>query len=179
MRAAPLALAQAGGGFRRCTPGDAKAVVAPLFIPSCLRSCPKGQRSQRTSDSKTLAALGTTGVDDCAATASLHAHQKTMGAGAANLGRLVSTFHGESSVGSVGDEGARAGPPAGPPARQVNHCGPHPPMTDMGRRSQAHSENRELSQTFHGTASQGQTKHVLGEGVHGIFPYQCGMWISL
>lgn len=41
------------------------------------------------------APLGTTRVDDGAAALGLHAHQETMSAGAANLGRLVSTFHRE------------------------------------------------------------------------------------
>lgn len=42
---------------------------------------------------QTLAALGTTSVDDLTATAGLHANQKTVGAGTTDLGRLISAFH--------------------------------------------------------------------------------------
>ena len=44
-------------------------------------------------DGQALAALGTTRVDDGAATAGLHADEETVGAGAADFGGLVSTFH--------------------------------------------------------------------------------------
>ncbi|MEY4562042.1 MAG: hypothetical protein RLZZ618_1319, partial [Pseudomonadota bacterium] len=44
-------------------------------------------------DSQALAALGAACVDHGTATTGLHAHQETMGAGAAGLGSLVRTFH--------------------------------------------------------------------------------------
>ena len=45
------------------------------------------------SDGQTLAALGTPRIDDGAATACLHAHQKTVGSGAADLRGLVGALH--------------------------------------------------------------------------------------
>ena len=42
-------------------------------------------RGCRTSDRQTLATLGAAGVDHGAAAAGLHAHQKTVGTGAANF----------------------------------------------------------------------------------------------
>jgi hypothetical protein len=45
------------------------------------------------SDRQALATLGAAGVDDSAATAGLHADQKTVGAGASDFGGLVSAFH--------------------------------------------------------------------------------------
>ena len=48
-------------------------------------------------DGQTLAALGATCVDHGTATLGLHANQETVGTGAADLGRLVSTFHVGSS----------------------------------------------------------------------------------
>jgi hypothetical protein len=44
-------------------------------------------------DGQTLAALGATSVDHGTATLGLHANQETVGTGAADFGRLVSTFH--------------------------------------------------------------------------------------
>jgi hypothetical protein len=44
-------------------------------------------------DGQTLAAFGTACIDYSAATTGFHANQKTMGAGAASLGGLVSAFH--------------------------------------------------------------------------------------
>jgi hypothetical protein len=44
-------------------------------------------------DGQALAALGAAGVDYGTATACFHANQKTVGAGTANLGGLVSAFH--------------------------------------------------------------------------------------
>jgi hypothetical protein len=46
----------------------------------------------------TLTAFGTAGIDDCAATDRFHAGPKTVGAFAANDGRLESTFHDRSPV---------------------------------------------------------------------------------
>jgi hypothetical protein len=48
------------------------------------------------SDSQTFATLGTAGVDHSPAATSLHAYQKAVSTGAANLGRLVSAFHIEN-----------------------------------------------------------------------------------
>lgn len=44
-------------------------------------------------DSQALTALGAACVDDRASTACLHANQKTVGTGTADLGGLVSAFH--------------------------------------------------------------------------------------
>jgi hypothetical protein len=44
-------------------------------------------------DSQTLAAFGTARVNHGTAATGFHANQKTVGAGAANLGGLVSAFH--------------------------------------------------------------------------------------
>jgi hypothetical protein len=52
-------------------------------------------------DSQALAALGAACVDNSAAAAGLHANQETVGTGAADFGRLVSTFHLEFLTGSV------------------------------------------------------------------------------
>jgi hypothetical protein len=52
-------------------------------------------------DGQALAALGAACVDHGTATLGLHAHQETVGTGAAGLGRLVSTFHVDSLEGSV------------------------------------------------------------------------------
>lgn len=48
------------------------------------------------SDGKTLAAFGTTGCNDCAATACFHAREKTVCTGALDFGRLVCAFHDKS-----------------------------------------------------------------------------------
>lgn len=56
---------------------------------------------QRQLDGETLAAFGATSVDHCTATAGFHANQKTVSAGAFDLGRLVSAFHFEILKGSV------------------------------------------------------------------------------
>jgi hypothetical protein len=48
-----------------------------------------------SSNTQTLATLGTTGTDNGAATTGAHTDEKTMGALAAHDGRLVSTFHGQ------------------------------------------------------------------------------------
>jgi len=56
---------------------------------------------QRQLDSQTLAAFGAASVDHCAATAGFHADQKTVSAGAFDLGRLVSAFHFEILKGSM------------------------------------------------------------------------------
>jgi hypothetical protein len=48
------------------------------------------------SDGQALAALGATRIDDGAAAASLHAHEKAMGTGAADFGSLVGAFHVDS-----------------------------------------------------------------------------------
>ena len=50
-------------------------------------------RSDPGLQTQALAALGTTSVDDLTATTGLHAHQKTVGAGTTDLGRLISAFH--------------------------------------------------------------------------------------
>ena len=52
-----------------------------------------GLPDPRELDSQALAALGAARIDHCAATASLHANQKTMGACTADFGGLVSAFH--------------------------------------------------------------------------------------
>ena len=44
-------------------------------------------------DGESCTALGSARPDDCAATASLHAHQKAMGALSFHYGGLVGTFH--------------------------------------------------------------------------------------
>ena len=44
-------------------------------------------------DGQTLAALGAACVDHSTATLGLHADEETVGTGAADFGRLVSTFH--------------------------------------------------------------------------------------
>ena len=49
-----------------------------------------------TSHSQSLAALGTTCIDHSPATAGLHAHQKSVGAGTTDFGCLVGTFHNDS-----------------------------------------------------------------------------------
>ncbi len=59
---------------------------------------------QSKSDSQALAALGATGIDHSTATTGLHANQKTVGAGAANLGGLVSAFHFENPKGLDEDQ---------------------------------------------------------------------------
>jgi hypothetical protein len=62
-------------------------------------NCPKNwpiKIARSCLDSQALAAFGTARVDDSAATASLHANEKAVGAGAADFGRLVGTFHFES-----------------------------------------------------------------------------------
>ena len=46
-------------------------------------------------DGQALAALGAACVDHGAAAAGLHADEETVGARAADFGRLVSAFHGE------------------------------------------------------------------------------------
>jgi hypothetical protein len=61
-----------------------------------------GLPDPRELDSQALAALGTASIDHCAATASLHANQKTMGACTADFGGLVSAFHVNFLTGSVG-----------------------------------------------------------------------------
>jgi hypothetical protein len=50
-------------------------------------------RGRTILDGQTLATFGAASVDDCTATASLHADQEAMGTGTAGLGGLVSTFH--------------------------------------------------------------------------------------
>jgi hypothetical protein len=62
---------------------------------SCARS------GQRQLDSQTLTAFGAASVDHSAATAGFHANQKTVSAGAFDLGRLVSAFHFEILKGSM------------------------------------------------------------------------------
>jgi hypothetical protein len=49
-------------------------------------------------DSQTLAALGAACVDHGAATTGLHAHEKAMRTRAADLGRLIGTFHDGKSL---------------------------------------------------------------------------------
>lgn len=51
-------------------------------------------RWARKSDRQALAAFGAAGVDHRATTACFHANEKTVGAGALDLGRLVGAFHG-------------------------------------------------------------------------------------
>jgi phage tail tape-measure protein len=60
-------------------------------------------RSKRPPDlnRQTFAPFGAAGIDDGAATPSFHADQKAVGAGAANLGRLVRAFHLDVLKGSV------------------------------------------------------------------------------
>jgi hypothetical protein len=61
---------------------------------------------QSKSDSQALAALGATGIDHCTTATGLHANQKAVGAGAANLGGLVSAFHFENPKGLDEDQPA-------------------------------------------------------------------------
>ena len=53
-------------------------------------------QGRRSLDSQTLAAFGTTCVDNSAAAACFHADQKAVGTGAAGLGGLVCAFHDRS-----------------------------------------------------------------------------------
>ena len=50
-------------------------------------------RGQPELNSQTLAALGATSVDHSSAATGFHANQKTVSAGAFDLGGLVSAFH--------------------------------------------------------------------------------------
>ena len=68
-------------------------------MPELLISC--ALSGQLKSDSQTLTAFGAASVDHCAATAGFHANQKTVSAGAFDLGRLVSAFHFEILKGSM------------------------------------------------------------------------------
>jgi hypothetical protein len=68
-------------------------------VPRLWMSC--ARCGQRQLDSQTLAAFGAASVDHSAATAGFHANQKTVGAGAFDLGRLVSAFHFEILKGSM------------------------------------------------------------------------------
>ena len=63
-------------------------------------------------DSQALAALGAASIDHRTTTAGLHANQEAVGAGAANLGRLVSAFHFENPKGLNED----------PPSNLTNRC---------------------------------------------------------
>jgi hypothetical protein len=56
------------------------------------------QTAEHSLDSQALAALGAASVDHSAATACLHADQKTVGTGAACFGWLVGAFHNSSFV---------------------------------------------------------------------------------
>ena len=67
--------------------------AAPELQVSCALSV------QTELDCQTLAALGATSVDHSTAAAGFHANQKTVSAGAANLGGLVSAFHFENPKG--------------------------------------------------------------------------------
>jgi hypothetical protein len=58
---------------------------------------------QPDSDCQTLAAFGATRVDHSTATASFHANQKTVSAGAFDLGGLISAFHFENPKGLYAD----------------------------------------------------------------------------
>jgi hypothetical protein len=49
----------------------------------------------RALNCQALATFGTARINYSTASTSLHTHQKTMGAGAANFGRLIGTFHFE------------------------------------------------------------------------------------
>ena len=66
-------------------------------MPELRINCALG--GQLKSDSQTLAAFGAASVDHCAATAGFHANQKTVCAGAFDLGGLVSAFHFENPKG--------------------------------------------------------------------------------
>lgn len=67
------------------------ACLEPLHLR---RGLPGSGRLLRQSDGEALAPLGTTGIDHRPPASGLHANQKTMGPCPANLGRLVSAFHG-------------------------------------------------------------------------------------
>jgi len=85
--------------------GAARAGEDPLEIHRALDATDhrepgeRGARSaawcDKTLDGQALAALGAARGDDGAATAGLHAHEEAVGAGAAGLGGLVGTLHGE------------------------------------------------------------------------------------
>ena len=64
------------------------------------------------SDSQALAALGAARIDHRTAATGLHANQEAVGAGAANLGWLVSAFHFENPKG-LGED---------PPSNRADHC---------------------------------------------------------
>jgi hypothetical protein len=96
------------GSTQRCLELRARLKTSHCGLASTLRMCnvqklfSPGLQNSRSLDSQTLAALGAACVDHGAATAGLHANQKTMGTGAADFGGLVSAFHVKFLTGSVG-----------------------------------------------------------------------------
>jgi hypothetical protein len=60
-------------------------------------------------DGQALAALGAARGDDGAAAARLHAHEEAVSAGAAGLGGLVGTLHGEPLLESLFEPGTAVG----------------------------------------------------------------------
>src|SRR5690606_17852096 len=81
-----------GAGQR--SPGETKpGCTRPRSCLAFRMGTPESARTAPDLQSQTRAAPGAAGVDDLAATLGLHAHQETMGTGAAGLGRLIGTFH--------------------------------------------------------------------------------------
>ena len=93
--------------YEMCGAGDTLTCQHSLKLAARLQAlhhtCRDGRSAsaRNESDSQALAAFGTSGIDDRATTAGLHANQETMGTGAADFGRLVSAFHLEFLTGSV------------------------------------------------------------------------------
>ena len=86
------------GGSGRCDASQHGLKLTPRFESLQFVAVPywqlPGARSARPdSDRQALAAFGAARIDHGAATAGLHADQKAVGTGAANLGGLVSAFH--------------------------------------------------------------------------------------
>jgi hypothetical protein len=80
------------------------------------------------SDCQALAALGTARVDDGTAAAGLHAHEKPVGTGAANLGRLVGALHGFWALREFGKPTITS--KNANPVKHLHHSRPHPAGLD-------------------------------------------------
>lgn len=130
-------------------PGFSAAAPASCAVRCAARTRFRAVPGTSGLDGQALATLGAAGVDHGAAATGLHADQKTMGTRAADLGRLISTFHFEI----LGNSGGivltcdcaprrRNSPRSVPPA-----C-PSPRQTPSGACRARHRprENRELSQ---------------------------------
>lgn len=67
---------------------------SPMAAPKDGLSNQAAGQGRRASDGQALAALGASGIDDSAAAAGLHAHEKPVRACSARLGGLVGALHG-------------------------------------------------------------------------------------